>query len=51
MDCRSGGFGCFSRLCLCLGQTIAFTVHLEDVDVMGQPIEERAGEVLTHDID
>ena len=49
MDCRSGGFDCFSRLSL--GQTIAFTVHLEDVDVMGQPIEERAGEVLTHDID
>ena len=44
MDCRSGGFGCFSRFAL--GQAIAFAVHLKDVDVMGQPVEERPGLVL-----
>lgn len=44
MDFRSGGFGGFSRFAL--GQAIAVTVHLEDVDVMGEPVEERAGQVL-----
>ncbi len=40
----SGGFDGFSRLALC--QAIALAVHLEDVDVVGQPIEERAGQAL-----
>ena len=44
MDFRSGGFGGFSRLAL--SQAISFTVHLEDVDVMGQPVEERPGQAL-----
>lgn len=44
MDFRSGGFGGFSRLALC--QAIAFAVHLEDVDVMGQPVEKGAGQAF-----
>lgn len=44
MDFRSGGFGGLSRLAL--GQAIAFAVHLEDVDVVGQSVEERAGQAL-----
>ena len=44
MDFRSGGFGGFSRLAL--SQAIAFAVHLEDVDVVGQPVEERPGQAL-----
>ena len=42
MDCRSGGFGGFSRLAL--GQAITFAVHLEDVDVVDQPVEQCAGQ-------
>src|SRR5699024_11225541 len=29
-----------------LGEPIGLAVHLEDVDVMGEPIEERAGQAL-----
>ena len=29
-----------------LGQTIAIAVHLEDVDVMGQAVQNRAGQTL-----
>ena len=29
-----------------LGQTIAVAVHLEDVDVMGQAVQKRAGQTL-----
>ena len=29
-----------------LSQPVAFAVHLEDVDVVGEPVEERAGEAL-----
>jgi len=29
-----------------LSQAVAFAVHLEDVDVVGEPVEERAGEAL-----
>ena len=42
MDWRSGGG--FSRLAP--GQAIAFAIHLEDVDVVGQPVEERPGQAL-----
>ena len=31
---------------LALSETIALTVHLEDVDVMGEAVEERAGQAL-----
>ena len=27
-------------------EAIAFAVHLEDADVMGQPVEERAGQAF-----
>ena len=29
-----------------LGEPVAVTIHLEDCDVMGQPVEQRAGEAL-----
>lgn len=42
MDCRpSGGF---SRLAL--DQVIAFTIHPEEVDLMGQLVEERPSQAL-----
>ncbi len=31
---------------MALSQAIALAIHLENVDVMGQPVEERAGEAL-----
>ena len=42
--CRSGGSASFFGLALF--EAIAFAVHLEDVDVVGEPVEERAGEAL-----
>src|SRR3984893_9063810 len=34
-----------SRLCfLAVGEPIAFAVHLQDVDMMGEPVEQGAGE-------
>ncbi len=29
-----------------LGETVAFAVHLQDGDVVGQPVEERASEAF-----
>jgi len=37
----SGGFGGLERAALC--QAVALAVHLEDVDLVGQPVGERAG--------
>ena len=45
MDVRSGGFGGFSRLAL--GQAITLAIHLQDADMVGQPVEERAGQALS----
>jgi hypothetical protein len=35
-----------SRSTLALFEPVAITVHFEDVDVVGEPVEERAGEAL-----
>jgi hypothetical protein len=35
-----------ARLAFGVGEAVAVTVHLEDVDVMGETVEERAGEAL-----
>jgi hypothetical protein len=49
------GLGCRARLCvvgdasrstLALFEPIAVAVHLEDVDVVGEPVEERAGQAV-----
>ena len=29
-----------------VGEAIALAIHLEDMDVMGQPVEQRAGQAL-----
>ena len=29
-----------------MGETIAVAVHFQDMDVMGEPVEQRAGEPL-----
>ena len=42
---RVSGFG-GGRLRPALGEPVAVTVHLEDGDVVGQPVEQRAGEAL-----
>ena len=34
-----------------MGETVAVAVHLEDVDVVAEPIEQRAGEPLGHEHD
>ena len=31
---------------MALSQAITLAIHLEDIDVVGQPVEERAGEAL-----
>ena len=40
------GFGCFDPARLALSEAVGGGVHLEDVNVMGQPVEERAGQAL-----
>ncbi len=35
-----------SRSMLALFEAVAVAVHLEDVDVVGEPVEERAGQAL-----
>jgi hypothetical protein len=32
-----------------MGETIAVAVHFQDMDVMGEPVEQRAGEPLGPD--
>ena len=41
------GSGIFAGLArAALREAIAFAIHLKDVDVVGQPVEERAGKPL-----
>lgn len=44
MSLGSGSAGGFS--CAALGEAIALAFHLEDVDVVGQLVEQRAGQAL-----
>ncbi len=40
----SGGVGGLARAALC--EPIAVAVHLEDVDMVGEPVEQSAGQAL-----
>ncbi len=42
---RFSGVG-FGLARAAMGETVAFAIHLQDADVMGQPVEERAGETF-----
>ena len=48
-ECHSIGFKRRARIAapaLGVGETVAVAVHLEDVDVVGEPVEQGSGQAL-----